>query len=68
MKGLLDMLRDLKPLGQDDRMPVIKDVPIGAAPTYRSEPLGPKQIQWCRDNLANFAKYQDQALASKERK
>lgn len=31
----------------------------------RAPDLGPKQLQWCRDNLANFAKYEQKAKASK---
>jgi len=28
--------------------------------------LGPKQLSWCRENLANFAVLESQALAARE--
>lgn len=35
----------------------------------RPSDLGPKQLQWCRENLPHFQRCEEQALASKgERK
>lgn len=34
----------------------------------RPSDLGPNQLQWCRDNLTNFAKYEAQAKAARGEK
>jgi hypothetical protein len=76
MPGFLEFLRTLVILSDEDAMPDINEK-ISRQASYlnaldssrrltsqRPSDLGPNQLQWCRDNLANFAKYEGQALAA----
>ena len=55
-----------KTMGIDELKTNVKNAVKAAGPLLVSpKGLGPKQLQWCRDNLGNFAKYEAQVLASK---
>lgn len=48
-----------------DPLPFEAPVPVKHVPADQRPELGPKQLQWCRDNLGIFQSCEAQVIASR---